>query len=428
MGSISYRNRNKGKLDANGRNRKANWEYRFFGAPIDGKAQRFEKCGFKTKEEAVKAGTKAYNEYMRAGSVFAASSMSYSDCLESWMKNYVAIRCTRTTQEGYRTRIDMYINPALGKYKISALKRDSIQSFINKMYFDKYSRNTLVSVLGIITSSLRYARRQEWIQSSPAEDIDLPVTRECTEQRHKERNAIPKEIMEKILIRFPEGHPEHLPIMLAYHCGLRLGETFGLTWDNIDLENGILTVEHQVQRYDKDKYWRLVPPKYNSKRTIHIDNVLLELLKREKARQEQGRAKYEEEDKDGNRGKNVHIAKNREPYHYLYVDDQGYINEEGCGEPIRMVTIRENGSYIQPRVTQHLCQVVHKELDYPQFDFHSLRHTHATELCEAGVNLKEIQRRLGHKTLEVTSRRYIHATDWMESQSVEIMNEMYKEA
>ena len=62
----------------------------------------------------------------------------------------------------------------------------------------------------------------------------------------------------------------------------------------------------------------------------------------------------------------------------------------------------------------------------PDFDFHSLRHTHATELSEAGVNLKEIQRRLGHKSLEITNRRYIHATDVIEQQSIDIMNEMYK--
>lgn len=63
--------------------------------------------------------------------------------------------------------------------------------------------------------------------------------------------------------------------------------------------------------------------------------------------------------------------------------------------------------------------------EYSMFDFHSLRHTHATELSEAGVNIKEIQRRLGHKTLDVTNKRYIHATDIMEAQSLGIMNKMY---
>ena len=42
------------------------------------------------------------------------------------------------------------------------------------------------------------------------------------------------------------------------------------------------------------------------------------------------------------------------------------------------------------------------------------------------MNLKEIQRRLGHKSMEITSRRYIHATDVMEQQSIDIMNEMYR--
>ena len=51
---------------------------------------------------------------------------------------------------------------------------------------------------------------------------------------------------------------------------------------------------------------------------------------------------------------------------------------------------------------------------YEKFDFHSFRHTHATELSEAGVNIKEIQRRLGHSTMDVTSKRYLHATKAME--------------
>ena len=90
-----------------------------------------------------------------------------------------------------------------------------------------------------------------------------------------------------------------------------------------------------------------------------------------------------------------------------------------------MVTVRCDGSYIQPRVMQHCSKVIHQELGCPAFDFHSLRHTHATELEEAGVSSKEIQRRLGHKSEETTRRVYVHATDEMRKQSVEILNTMY---
>ena len=93
---------------------------------------------------------------------------------------------------------------------------------------------------------------------------------------------------------------------------------------------------------------------------------------------------------------------------------------------MEFVILRENGEFISSSTMGHAVQVIKHELGYEKFDFHSLRHTHATELSEAGVNLKEIQRRLGHKTLEVTTRVYLHATDAMENQAVEIMNRMYE--
>lgn len=45
------------------------------------------------------------------------------------------------------------------------------------------------------------------------------------------------------------------------------------------------------------------------------------------------------------------------------------------------------------------------------FNFHSLRHTHATYLIESGVNIKALQERLGHANVTVTMNRYVHNTD-----------------
>ena len=59
------------------------------------------------------------------------------------------------------------------------------------------------------------------------------------------------------------------------------------------------------------------------------------------------------------------------------------------------------------------------------FDFHSLRHTHATELAESGVNIKEIQRRLGYKTLEITQDVYMHASEKMRDEAKDRLSGMY---
>ena len=407
MKGVSCINRNAGKKDKAGHALPANWQYRFEGAQISGKRQFIQKCGFKTKQEAVAAGTKAYNEYNSCGSVFKAKEMSYSDCLDRWMEDYVSIRCIANTKETYAKVLKDHIKPALGKYSLTAIKRETVQNFINESHKNRYSRNTLVNWLGIISNSLRFARRQGWIEHNPAEDIDLPATRQCTKNNHKEREPVPREILEKIFERFPEGHPAHLPIMLAYHCGMRIGEVFGLSWDDVDLEWGAIYVRQQVFWSREKHVYSIVPPKYDSCRRVKLDDEIWALLKREKARQTAGRFKFGEE------------------YSQLYIDENNILNTENRGQPIYLVNTREDGTYVQERTTQHYSHVIKKELGYEKFDFHSLRHTHATELCEVGVNIKEIQRRLGHSTMEVTSKRYLHATDKMEAESVELMNKMY---
>ena len=54
------------------------------------------------------------------------------------------------------------------------------------------------------------------------------------------------------------------------------------------------------------------------------------------------------------------------------------------------------------------------------FDYHSLRHTHATLLIESDANVKDVQSRLGHTNIETTLQTYVHDTKAMAEQSVDI--------
>ena len=58
------------------------------------------------------------------------------------------------------------------------------------------------------------------------------------------------------------------------------------------------------------------------------------------------------------------------------------------------------------------------------FDYHSLRHTHATMLIEAGANVKNVQTRLGHTNIKTTLQTYVHDTEKMGEQSVDLFEKI----
>lgn len=170
MADIYYRNR--------GTKAKPNWQYRFEGAPINGKRKEISKCGFKTKADAVAAGTKAYNEYQSSGQVFKDSNTSYSDFLDYWIKEYCIINLKSTTVEGYQKKIRLYIKPYLGMYRLTALTPVALQSFINDRFNEGFSRNTLTVIKGIISKSLNYAvTTMRLLQFNPMDCVKLPMYR-----------------------------------------------------------------------------------------------------------------------------------------------------------------------------------------------------------------------------------------------------------
>src|SRR5699024_2697876 len=197
---------------------------------------------------------------------------------------------------------------------------------------------------GILSGSLRYAVEPlRFIQVNPMHPVKLPSPRAVAKEptRHMKKSIVTKEHWEAILKRFPEGSSCYIPLRLGYHCGLRLGEAFALTWDDVDFENNTININKQVQNIDKN--WVFKNPKYDSFRKINADSLLMEILLNEKKKQEYAKKHYAEY------YHNIYIPDERTPEHRTLYNCQ----------PVWMVNSREDGSYIQPRVTQHLGRVVH---------------------------------------------------------------------
>ena len=75
------------------------WEYSFECARVDGKRKSISKGGFRTKADALAAGTAAKAEYDNAGVVFRPSEISLADYLDFWLKTFVKTNCTDNTYD-----------------------------------------------------------------------------------------------------------------------------------------------------------------------------------------------------------------------------------------------------------------------------------------------------------------------------------------
>ena len=218
--------------------------------------------------------------------------------------------------------------------------------------------------------------------------------------------------MNEILTRFPKGSSAYIPLLLGYRCGLRIGEAYALTWDDIDFENKTLSVNKQVQwqsNGNNSGYWYFSAPKYDSNRIIQIDDAFLKILKNEKETQERKAKAYLDTE------------------YTFYYEEKGtrIISTNDKGKKINFVCKREDGTYIQPRTMQHTSSVIHNQLGFPEFDFHSLRHTHCTMLLDNGADPKYVQTRLGHKSVQITLDIYQHLTQKTKKTCDSILNNIY---
>ena len=141
-----------------GDKKKPSWQYRFELAKVDGKRRYASKAGFRTKEEAEKAGTLALAEYQRAGKHFEPSEMSVSDYLDYWIENYCVVNLADNTVSAYKNIINNHIKKRIGHYMLKSIDVMTLQNMINDIYTKgNYTQAFLKNILKVCKGAFGYA-------------------------------------------------------------------------------------------------------------------------------------------------------------------------------------------------------------------------------------------------------------------------------
>ena len=271
------------------------WEYSFECARVDGKRKSISKGGFRTKAEALAAGTKAKAEYDNAGVVFRPSEMSLSDYLDFWLKSFVKTNCTDNTYDSYASAIRIHIKPALGHYKLSSLTPAAIQQWVDSLKNEKgLSAQSIANFRGVLSGALKYAIYPcEYLKTNPCSLTRPPKVPVDPRGKMRIEHICIGQEWEDIKGHF-SGTYYYLPLMICYFTGLRIGECFGLDLArDVDFSRHTITVARQLQQ-DLDHKWYYKNPKYDSFRTIKIGNTLESLIKSEITARKMNKLRYGE--------------------------------------------------------------------------------------------------------------------------------------
>lgn len=194
-------------------------------------------------------------------------------------------------------------------------------------------------------------------------------------------------------IRVIQGHPFEDLFLTTLFLGLREGEALGLTWDCVDLDNGVITVNKQLQLHQEKGLaaYELVPTKNSRSRTLVASPTVVARLCHRKVEQTQQRLMA------------------------------------GCAwEDSNLVFTDALGHHLtKPTVYRHYKKAV-AAIGRPDARYHDLRHSYAVAAISSGIDIKTVQGNLGHATAAFTLDVYGHVTDRMKRESADKMEDFIR--
>lgn len=289
------------------------------------------------------------------------------------------------TYEYYNNLINNLIVPVLGNIKLSELKTTHIQQFIK--YLQSNNNNSPATIkrkLAVLQSILKQAVKLDIIESSPAiaEKLTLPkVVTPKVDIFTKQEAAEMLSCLEDEPLQF------QVLVNLAIMTGARLGELTGLKFSDIDYQTNKITIERSVYKVSGQPI-RTKAPKDNDIRIIAVNNYCIDLIRLLKSEKEKQAIEQAEKWNNGN---------------WLFT--------------------QRNGKIIYPQTLSKQFSEFLKKNGLKHRKFHSLRHTSATLLLYGGVNIKQVQERLGHGDISTTNK-YLHCIAEADEEAANVLQNM----
>jgi len=266
-----------------------------------------------------------------------------------WLDYYDDARLRKRSARRERQLYQKWIEPELARRRLDEISVADLDRIRRQMVRAGLADATCRYAMAVVRQVYNWARaRNRWSGTAPTAGLRWqPV--DNTRLRYLTRDEAAA-LLAELAVRSRSVHDQAL---LSLHCGLRWGEIAGLTWADVDLDKGILTLRDTKNRLTRYAY---------------LTDTAKEMLK----------------------------ARRR-----LHPRRKGYVFVSADGKKLgglsRTYRRAVNAVGLNDDVTDRRYRVC----------FHTLRHTFASWLVQAGVDLYRVQHLLGHKSASMV-QRYAH--------------------
>jgi len=387
---MASRKDRKGRVLLKGEFQRADGRYQFSYTDIVGKrhyiyASSLTELRDKEREYRIADWTGATNY---------GANVTLNFMYDRFLATKIGIR--ESTYASYRQMYDNHVRDEFGRQLVKKITYSDIIGFYAFLLKQrKVAIRTVEYIHKQIYPALNLAVRDGIITKNPAQDAYGNFKRASGKNARKIHALTIEE--QRAFLEYVEDHPiwgrYHTIFQVLLGTGLRVGELCGLRWEDIDVEQRIINVNHSIVNISAIKGGRKahlavsLPKTEAGIRTVPIIDPVIEAIKKE----------------------------------FIYAESRGFPSVEIDGYTDFVFTNQGGNVYTSSRLDKALKDIVKSyneqeemiaEIEdrepflLPHISNHMLRHTFCTRLCERDVNIKVIQMVMGHASIKITMDIY----------------------
>jgi integrase len=329
-----------------------------------------------TRQEASAKLEAVKRQASDAGAVAMPGKRTLNDLLDAWLAVKAPTLKPRTYAD-YAEIASAYIRPALGAVALARLEPARIARLYARWQREG-KHKTALKAHRVLSAALALAVRWQWLTVNPCERVDAP-------KYAPEPKAVWSRPELAAFLAGIEGNWLAPLWLTALGSGLRLGELLALTWDDVDLASGALSVTKSAQVIAGERVTS-TPKTRAGTRRVSLPGDVVATLKAHRAAQAAQR---------------LHMGAGWQGGALVFTSPKG--------APLSASTVE----WALPR----LCE----RLGIPRVTPHGLRHAHASLLLAGGLAITDVSKRLGHGSAAITLRVYAHALEGSDGGAADVI-------